>query len=56
MDSFRVYMENNQYLDGGASVTTSASGTRAGSTSTSGIPQRMGDNLKNDGKVLADNK
>lgn len=52
MDSFRVYMENNQYLDGGASVTTSASGTRAGSTSTSGIPQSMGDNLKNDGQLL----
>ena len=54
MDSFRVFMENNQYLDGGASAsgTTSTSGTRAGTTSTSGIPQSMGKNLTNDGQLL----
>lgn len=57
MDSFHEFMENNQYLDGGASTTAGASGSaKSGtpSTSTSGIPQSMGDNLKNDGKVLAD--
>lgn len=51
MDSFREFMENSQYLEGGAS-STSGSSSRSGATSTSGIPQSMGDNLKNDGQLL----
>ena len=38
MDSFREFMENSQYLEGGAS--------------TSSLPRQMGKNLKNDGLLL----